>query len=124
MEVCDAMALLLGCKSTSFRLEYFGLPLGGNPRSKTFLGPGNNEMLEKTGNVELKKAALNNFPIYFLSLSKAPKCVVKEIELLQGNFLRKGRETSKRGKCPCTISIGESTLTLNKMTLFWCRLQG
>lgn len=63
-------------------------------------------MFEEIGNVEsyylssdgrltLIKLALNNLPIHYLSLYRAPKGVVKEPETLQQNFLWEGREHRK-----------------------------
>lgn len=69
------------------------------------MGPSNHKMFEKACYVKGQLLIIwwqnypnqvNYLPIYFLSLFRASKGVVKELELLQRNFFWEGRETSKQ----------------------------
>lgn len=88
------MATLFGCKATVFPADYLGLLLGGNPRLDSFLKLVNMRCPKKVamwkanylsfgGRLTLIKATMNNLPIYYLSLFRAPKGVVQEIKTLQ-----------------------------------------
>ncbi|XP_028122593.1 uncharacterized protein LOC114319737 [Camellia sinensis] len=75
-----------------------GLPLGANPRRKSTWDPvvakfqkklssWKRRLLSYAGRLTLIKSALYNLPIYFLSIFKMPKGVVKAISKIQANFL-------------------------------------
>ncbi|KAF5952992.1 hypothetical protein HYC85_010936 [Camellia sinensis] len=75
-----------------------GLPLGANPRRKSTwdsvvakfqkkLSSWKRRLLSFAGRLTLIKSALSNLPLYFLSIFKMPKGIVKAISKIQANFL-------------------------------------
>ncbi|KAF5931642.1 hypothetical protein HYC85_027813 [Camellia sinensis] len=75
-----------------------GLPLGANPRRKSTWDPvvakfqkklssWKRRLLSFAGRLTLIKSALSNLPLYFLSIFKMPKGIVKAISKIQANFL-------------------------------------
>ncbi|XP_028077559.1 uncharacterized protein LOC114279501 [Camellia sinensis] len=84
-----------------------GLLLGANPRRKSTWSPvvdkfqkklssWKRKLLSFAGKLTLIKSALSNLPIYFLSILKMPKGVVKSISKLQANLLWEGSATNTK----------------------------
>lgn len=87
-------------------LEYLGLPLGGNHRSRSFWDPvveraekrlarWKRSYISVGRRIMLIKVALANIPMYYMSLFKMFVYIAKKIEQLQRNFLWKGCSEKK-----------------------------
>lgn len=87
----------LGCQVVSLPISYLGIPLGSNPKSEATWAPIINKVqsnlakwkskvLSRAGRLTLIKSVLNNLPVYYLSLFKMPKKVVRKIIGLQRRF--------------------------------------
>ncbi|KAA0053621.1 LINE-1 retrotransposable element ORF2 protein [Cucumis melo var. makuwa] len=74
-----------------FPINYFGVPLGGKPQSKSFWDPiigkihkklnsWKYQHISKGGKLTLLKASLSSIPTYQLSVFKASASIYKEIE--------------------------------------------
>ncbi|XP_028102776.1 uncharacterized protein LOC114302016 [Camellia sinensis] len=91
-------AKVLNCLPSKLPINFLGLPLGENPRMKSTWDPivakfqkklssWKMRLLSYAGRLTLIKSTLSNLPIYFLSIFKMPKGVVKAISKIQANFL-------------------------------------
>ena len=78
-EIITSMAEMVGCGAGLWAISYLGMPLGGNPCSKTFWEPVISKVakrldgwkkafLSKGGRLTLIEAVLSAIPTYFLSL--------------------------------------------------------
>ncbi|GJQ94396.1 RNA-directed DNA polymerase, eukaryota [Tanacetum coccineum] len=93
----DEAAAIVGCSTLSFPFQYLGVKIGAPmSRIKSW-----NEVIEKVssrlskwkiqtlssgGRLTLIKSVLNALPLYYMSLFKAPKAVLKALESLRSNF--------------------------------------
>ena len=100
-QVTTSRAERVGCGVGLWPISYLGMPLGGNPCSRTFWEPvigkvakrldgWKKAFLSKGGRLTLIEAVLSAIPTYFLSLFKMPSKVINEIEKRMRNFLWKG----------------------------------
>ncbi|GMP42072.1 hypothetical protein CsSME_00011936 [Camellia sinensis var. sinensis] len=91
-------SLKLNCLTQKLPLKYLCLPLGANPRRKTTWKPvldkfkgklsgWKKRLLSFAGRLTLIKSVLSSLPIYYLSLFRMPKCVIKEVDKIQASFL-------------------------------------
>uniref|UniRef100_A0A803PW65 Uncharacterized protein n=1 Tax=Cannabis sativa TaxID=3483 RepID=A0A803PW65_CANSA len=82
-------------------ISYLGMPLGGSPRKETFWEPVLDKcakrldgwkcsFLSRGGRLTLIQSVLSSLPIYYLSLFKAPKMVLKAIEKMMRDFFWEG----------------------------------
>lgn len=103
----ESLAADLGYKVGSLPLPYLGLPLGASFKSKEAwalvvdrvrpqLIGWKGSYLSKGGRVALRKSAMANIPVYFMSLFVIPSQIANQIEKLQRDFLWKG-ENEDRG---------------------------
>lgn len=94
----EVFAGSLGCEKEEWPIKYQGLPLGGNPRALMFwqpvlekmakrLGAWKRNYLSLGGRNALIKSTLSNLPIYYLSIFKALRKVIRTIEEMQRDFL-------------------------------------
>jgi hypothetical protein len=94
----EALADILGCKTSKLPMKYLGLPLGAKFKSKAIWNPIIEKMerclagwkriyLSKGGRLTLIRSTLSNLPTYFLSLFPIPADVAARIEKIQRNFL-------------------------------------
>ncbi|GFS28866.1 hypothetical protein Acr_00g0004350 [Actinidia rufa] len=93
-----SFAEILRCKHQTLPIRYLGMPLGVSPRLKSTWKPVIEKVSTKLatwkrrhitfgGRLVLIKSALNNLPIYYMSLFKMPAGVIKKLESIQANFL-------------------------------------
>ncbi|GJZ67405.1 hypothetical protein Tco_0630645 [Tanacetum coccineum] len=93
----DRMAAGTGCSASNFPLHYLGLPIGTNmnrisswnvliDRFKNRLSGWKANMLSSGGRLTLIKSVLGSLGIYYFSIFKAPKAVLKVIESLCASF--------------------------------------
>ena len=93
----------VGCEVGAWPINYLGLPLGGNPRSRSFWDPVISKVakrldswkrvfLSKGGRLTLIEAVLYAIPTYYLSLFRLLLRVSKELEKIIRNFLWKGAD--------------------------------
>uniref|UniRef100_A0A803P8A0 Reverse transcriptase domain-containing protein n=1 Tax=Cannabis sativa TaxID=3483 RepID=A0A803P8A0_CANSA len=94
-------ANLIGCEVGKWPMTYLGMPLGGSPRKKTFWEPVLDKcakrmdgwkcsFLSRGGRLTLIQSVLSSLPIYYLSLFKVPKMVLKELEKMMRDFFWEG----------------------------------
>jgi hypothetical protein len=94
----DGLAAIMGCKIISLPMNYLGLPLGANFKSKSIWDPILEKMerklsgwqrmyLSKGGRVTLIKSTLSSLPTYFMSLFPIPASVARRIDKIQRDFL-------------------------------------
>lgn len=87
----------LDCQIRALPIDYLGVPLGSNPRSRDFwlpvierckrrLATLKANYLSFGGRITLFTAILSNLPIYYLSIFKIPKKIAQELETLQKQF--------------------------------------
>ncbi|KAA0035248.1 LINE-1 retrotransposable element ORF2 protein [Cucumis melo var. makuwa] len=99
----DQIARFFGFQTKFLPFNYLGVPLGGNPRSRSFWGQTiecihkklngwKYSQISKRGRLTLLKASLSSLPTYQLSTFKAPVSVYKEIEKHWRDFLWGGSE--------------------------------
>jgi hypothetical protein len=85
------LAAIMGCKTISLLMNYLGLPLGANFKSKSIWDPILEKMerklsgwqrmyLSKGGRVTLIKSTLSSLPTYFMSLFPIPVSVARRID--------------------------------------------
>lgn len=103
----QSLALSFGCQAQKFPIKYLGMPLGENPKSLSTWKPvidnfrgklatWKRRYLSFGGRITLIKSVLFSLPIYFLSLLKMPKEVVKSLESIQLNFLWGGFDLKRK----------------------------
>ncbi|XP_028093944.1 uncharacterized protein LOC114294043 [Camellia sinensis] len=96
----------LNCLSKKLPFNFLGLPLGANPRRictwhpvvdkvRKKLSSWKRKLLSVVGRLTLIKSVLSNLPIYFLSIFRMLKEVVKALVNLQSTFLW-GRSENKK----------------------------
>uniref|UniRef100_A0A803QQM3 Reverse transcriptase domain-containing protein n=1 Tax=Cannabis sativa TaxID=3483 RepID=A0A803QQM3_CANSA len=94
-------AIQIGCEVGRWPMTYLGMPLGGSPRKRSFWEPVLDKcatrmdgwkcsFLSRGGRLTLIQSVLSSLPIYFLSLFKAPKVVLKELEKMMRDFFWEG----------------------------------
>lgn len=97
----------MGCEVKELPIIYLGLPLGKNPRLHSFWDPVVAKVSKRLdgwkrtyfslgARVTIIQSCLSNIPICFLSLFKAPKGVVVNLEKLMREFLWSGSREEKR----------------------------
>lgn len=94
------LAEMISCNVDAWPIKYLGVPLGGQPRSTTFWDLVVEKVSKKLacwkkyislgGKITLIKVALNNIPIYYMSLFKMPHKVAIIVEKCQRYFLWEG----------------------------------
>ena len=100
-QVITSRAEMVGCEVGTWPISYLGMPLGGNPCSRSFWEPVISKVakrldgwkkafLSKGGRLTLIESVLSAIPTYFLSLFKMPSKVINEIEKSMRNFLWEG----------------------------------
>ena len=100
-DLLQNLALLSSCEVGVCPIKYLGLPLGGNPRKQDFWEPVVSKVkkrldgwkkafLSRGGRLTLIHSVLSSIPIYYLSLFKAPICVIKVVEKVTRDFLWEG----------------------------------
>lgn len=96
----------LDYQTRALPIDYFGVPLGGNPRSRDFwlpvidwykrrLATWTANYLSFGGWITLIKATLSNLPVYYLIIFKIPERIAQELESLQKQFLWRGNANFK-----------------------------
>ncbi|KAK9047824.1 hypothetical protein SSX86_033214, partial [Deinandra increscens subsp. villosa] len=91
------LAAVLKCKIGKLPITYLGLPLGANMRLKknwlpvsqkfeTRLSAWKSKMLSFGGKATLLKNVLGSLPLYYMSLFRAPLCVLNELESIRRKF--------------------------------------
>lgn len=94
----SSCARIMGYEALSFPFTYLGVPVGANISLKRNLKPITEKMRNKLSSwkvnsfsfgrrVTLIKSVLSSLPLYFPSLFKAPKSILKELEKLRRSFL-------------------------------------
>ena len=89
---------LVECSVGVWPVKYLGLPLGGNPKSKTFWEPvvmkvarrlngWKRAFLSRGGRLTLIRSILSSLPIYYMSLFKMPQGISDTFEKLMRDFL-------------------------------------
>lgn len=99
------MASKLGCNLVELPITYLGIPLANTNKLATWkpviekvrkkLASWKSGLLSKAGRLVLIKSVLNSIPLYYMSLFKVPKLVVKQIIKAQRNFFWTGSENRK-----------------------------
>ncbi len=95
------LASKVGCKEDQLPMTYLGLPVGENMNKsvawQTVIGKINKKLnpwrckvLSAGGRLTLLKSVLGSLPLYFFSLFRAPKSVMKLIESVRLNFSGEG----------------------------------
>ncbi|MFS7889004.1 putative RNA-directed DNA polymerase [Helianthus anomalus] len=106
MEV-DSMMEVLGCKRGAFPFVYLGIKVGAKMSRianwnevveviKNRLASWKAKNLSIGGRLILLKSVLENLPIYYLSLYKAPKAVIESMEAIMRRFLWAGCNEEKK----------------------------
>lgn len=101
------MASRLGCQLVKLPIKYLGIPLGANPnkistwepilsRIWNKLAAWRAKTLSRAGRLTLIKGVLNSLPLFYVSIFKAPKGMIKMIVQMQRQFFWQG---SGKGKC-------------------------
>ncbi len=104
------LADILGCKLGSLPTVYLGLPLSDKQLRKDDWGQviGKFEkriegwqakLLSQGGRLVLVNSVLSNLPLYYLSMFRAPKWVVRRLEALRRAFFWKGATAVGGGQC-------------------------
>jgi hypothetical protein len=100
------VADFLHCEVGSYPFKFLGLPVGAKLRSMSTWKPVLDKMLSKLQNwkfryfslgarVTLLNSVLNSIPIYYLSIYKIPKSVMKKMITIQRSFLWGGADLDK-----------------------------
>ncbi|XP_057456943.1 uncharacterized protein LOC130747902 [Lotus japonicus] len=101
------VAHIYGWSAGSLPITYLGASLGGNPRRLSFWEPMivklrkkgrsyNSKYISLSGRLTILKAALNSIPVYWMSLFKAPRGVIMEVEKIFRAFLWGKEERGKK----------------------------
>lgn len=96
----------LGCQPVKLPSRYLGIPLGTNPNKLSIWEPVLSKihqslavlkakLLSRAGRLMLIKAVLNSLLLYYMSIFKIPKCVVKKIIQMQRKFFWRGNGSGK-----------------------------
>lgn len=105
----EDMARKLGCKLVDLPITYLGIPLGRKSKKcscmescdkegtkkKKKLATWKSIVLSRAGRLVLIKSVLNCLPLYYISLFKIPRKVVKRLVNLQRAFFSSGQEGKK-----------------------------
>lgn len=97
-DIVHALAEMVHCKVGRLPISYLGLPIGMKPRSKALWDPligkiekmlssWKKQYLSLGGRITLIKACLSNILVYYMSLFKMPKAMVKKLDHIRRNFL-------------------------------------
>lgn len=126
LESANSWAALIGCLVGKWPLSYLGVFIGESCKSKKFWIPMVKKIrtnlskwkctsLNKQGRSVLIKSTLNNLPVYWWSLFKTPKGIIKEIDLIRRQFfwgeIQEGNITTKK-----LHTLRWDTLCLPKIT--------
>ena len=106
-DIVSSLADWVGCEVGVWPINYLGLPLGGNPRSRNFWEPVISKVtkrldgwkrtfLSKGERLTLIEAVLPAIPTYDLSLFQLPSGVSNELEKIMRDFLWKGADGEGR----------------------------
>ncbi len=106
----ERLADALGCKVGALPIQYLGLPLRVGSLRKDDWRPiisrvekrlerWQAKLLSQGGQLFLVNSVLANIPLYFLSVFKAPKWVLKRIESLRRAFFWTGHDKAREGQC-------------------------
>nr|GEV71902.1 RNA-directed DNA polymerase, eukaryota, reverse transcriptase zinc-binding domain protein [Tanacetum cinerariifolium] len=128
-----SMSICTGCEASSFPFSYLGLPIGSNTsqianwqilidRFKAILSGWKTNLISISGRLTLIKSMLGSLGIYYFSIFKAPKMVIKSFESLRANFFWGIHESSKKlswVKWPNTIaSFDKGGLGVGSLSTF------
>ena len=103
----DDLAAIVGCKIIPLPMNYLGLPLGANFKSKSIWDPILEKMerklsgwqrmyLSKGGRVTLIKSTLSSLPTYFMSPFPILVSVARCLDKIQRDFLWRGMGDKKK----------------------------
>ncbi|GJR57768.1 putative RNA-directed DNA polymerase, eukaryota, reverse transcriptase zinc-binding domain protein [Tanacetum coccineum] len=93
----NSLASLIGCQPSNFPCNYLGLPIGANmsrcdnwlPLLERFhkrLSSWKAKTLSFGGRLTLSKSILGSLRVYYFSIFKAPKMVIKKLESIRRKF--------------------------------------
>ncbi|GJT05143.1 putative RNA-directed DNA polymerase, eukaryota, reverse transcriptase zinc-binding domain protein [Tanacetum coccineum] len=109
--VCEVernfLASLIGCQPSNFPCNYLGLPIGANmsrcdnwlPLLERFhkrLSSWKAKTLSFGGRLTLSKSVLGSLGVYYFSIFKAPKMVIKNLESIRRKFFWGGGHDSNK----------------------------
>ncbi|GKV33771.1 hypothetical protein SLEP1_g42231 [Rubroshorea leprosula] len=100
-------ASALNCKAGKTPFIYLGLPVGGNPHRHSFwkltiekfrskLASWKGKLLSIGGRITLLMLVLSALPLFYFSIFKVPKGILKELIRIQKNFLWGNSDESKK----------------------------
>ncbi|GLU22472.1 hypothetical protein SLE2022_385450 [Rubroshorea leprosula] len=100
-------ASALNCKAGKTPFIYLGLPVGGNPHRHSFWKPviekfrsklasWKGKLLSIGGRITLLTSVLSALPLFYFSIFKVPKGILKELIRIQKNFLWGTSDESKK----------------------------
>ncbi|XP_028121359.1 uncharacterized protein LOC114318621 [Camellia sinensis] len=100
-------SLKLNYLTQKLPLKYLGLLVGANPRWKTTWKPvldkfkgklsgWKKRILSFAGRLTLIKSVLSSLSIFYLSLFKMPKCVIKKVDKIQASFLWRDSDVKRK----------------------------
>ncbi|KAK9075730.1 hypothetical protein SSX86_004059 [Deinandra increscens subsp. villosa] len=103
----SVLASTLRCKIDKFPFTYLGVPIGANMKLKRNWKPviekltarlnnWKSHVLSQGGKATLLKSVLGSLPLYYLSLFRAPCCVIKEMESIRLNFFWGGSQNARK----------------------------
>ncbi|XP_058732573.1 uncharacterized protein LOC131604102 [Vicia villosa] len=106
-DVVQAASSFLACGICTLSFVFLGIPIGINLRRKKVWKPileklrtrlldWHNRNISMGGRVALLNVTLENILIFLFSFHKAPKCIIKEIIIIQKSFLSGGLEDVKK----------------------------
>lgn len=101
------LASILHCQATSLLFKYLGLPVGANmalarnwqpviDKFQARLSIWKAKTLSFGERITLIKLVLNNLPIYYFSIFKAPSGVIDSLEKIRRMFLWGGNESNNK----------------------------
>ncbi len=104
------LAEMLGCKRGYLPTKYLGLPLtrtrlrkedwwGVIDKIEKRIQGWQTKLLSQGGRLVLVNSVLANIPLYFFSVFRAPKWVIRRVEALRRAFFWKGSATVLGGQC-------------------------